>query len=588
MNNPYFSLIRSVWRYGANWHFAIVGYYLAYVAAQMFNSISPYAFGKAIDVLQNFHAGRMHEIIVWICISVSGVFLFWVFHGPARVIERKVALKIQQNFRLKMYENLTRLPLKWHQEHHSGNIITQINRTSTALYTFAETQFLYVESIIRFLTSIGFLLWISLPVGLISLLSSIAIATIVVLFDGKLIPIYKSENEIDNHVGAVLFDYVNNMTTVLTLRLGELTNSNLFKRMMLVWPFFNKENVLNETKWFAMMMSLSIVQAIILIGYIMYSLNTSGAIMIGMVVMVFRYQYELNYVFFDLSINYGQLVRMDTDVKGIEPIMMDIDRLAHLPQGAKTAKQWHFIDIDNLSFHHAPGATRGQVFNNINFRVKRGEKIALIGTSGGGKSTLLNLMCGLYIPSSVNLKIDNVGFDSLEPLQAITTLIPQDPEIFENTIHFNITLDLPANENELNHIIKLAGFSNILATLPDGLNTEVREKGQNLSVGQKQRLALARGLFAARYSSLILMDEPTSSVDLPTEKEILSGVINAFPEATLIISLHRLHLLPKFDRVIMLHKGEIVANGPTSALLTNSGPVYDLWQDYLRDFGVKG
>jgi ATP-binding cassette, subfamily B, bacterial len=137
-------------------------------------------------------------------------------------------------------------------------------------------------------------------------------------------------------------------------------------------------------------------------------------------------------------------------------------------------------------------------------------------------------------------------------------------------------------EHELDHVINLACFQHVLDKLPLGLQTDIREKGLNLSVGQKQRLALARGLYAARYSSLILMDEPTSSVDLPTENNILSGVIAAFSDATIMVSLHRLHLLPKFDRVIMMDHGKIVADGKTTSLLTQPGPVYDLWHSYKK------
>ncbi len=583
IKNPYFSLIASVWHYGASWHKAIIGYYIAYVFAQGTLSLAPYAFGRAIDVLQNFEESKLNDVIFWLAFGVVVLLVFWLFHGPARIVERKVALKIQQTFRLNLYEQLTRLPLKWHQDHHSGNIITRINRSSVALHRFAENQFIYIETIIRFVTAIGFLVWISLPVGLISLLSSVMVMLAVFLFDRKLVPLYETENEIDNHVGAVFFDYISNMTTVLTLRLGELTHNNLFQRMMSIWPFFNKENILNETKWFTMGILLSTVQAAILIGYIVHTLNTSSAIMIGLVVMIFRYQWELSHVFQDLSMHMSDIIRMDTDVKGIQPILNDIERYAHLPQGAATARQWHAIDVTGLAFHHAPGDVRGHIFKHLQFTLKRGEKIALIGQSGGGKSTLLNLLSGLYTPSRVSLTIDGVTFDSLEPLQAITTLIPQDPEIFENTIAFNITMDLPAKPTDVEQAVKLAGFSKVLATLPAGLKTDIREKGLNLSVGQKQRLALARGLFAARFSSLILMDEPTSSVDLPTEKEILTGVIQAFPEATLLVSLHRLHLLPQFDSIIMLKEGEVVARGSTKALLSTPGPVRDLWQAYQED-----
>jgi ABC-type multidrug transport system fused ATPase/permease subunit len=304
--------------------------------------------------------------------------------------------------------------------------------------------------------------------------------------------------------------------------------------------------------------------------------------MIGLTVMLASYQHDLADVFYRLSGHYSQLVRMDTDVKGINPILEDIKKLAHLPQGIVVAQQWHMLQIKNLSFEYAKNGESNQIFNNISFTVKRGEKIALIGPSGGGKSTLMNLLCGLYTPNSVDLIIDNVPFNSLEPLKVVTTLIPQDPEIFENTIAFNITLDLTTSIEEVYLATKLSCFYPVLNIMPNGLATDIREKGLNLSVGQKQRLALARGLFAARFSSLILMDEPTSSVDLKTEKEILSNIIGAFPDAAILVSLHRLHLLPKFDAIIMFHNGNII-QGSTAELLNKPGPVRDLWEMFCND-----
>ncbi len=157
MNNPYLNLIRTVWRNGVPWHRSIVGYYLAYIVAQGCMSMSPYAFGRTIDILQHFTPARLFDVILWLVFGVVLVPLFWLFHGPARVVERKVALKIQQAFRLDLYEKLTRLPLKWHQDHHSGNIITRVNRAATALLRFAEDQFIYIETIVKFVASIGFL-----------------------------------------------------------------------------------------------------------------------------------------------------------------------------------------------------------------------------------------------------------------------------------------------------------------------------------------------------------------------------------------------------------------------------------------------
>ena len=144
MSNPYFNLIRAVWRNGKPWRGKIVGYYIAFIVAQGFQSLSPYAFGRTIDLLQNFTPERFWDVIFWLVFGVILVPLFWLFHGPARVVERKVALKIQQAFRLNLYEQLTHLPLKWHQDHHSWNIITRVNRAATALHRFAEDQFIYI------------------------------------------------------------------------------------------------------------------------------------------------------------------------------------------------------------------------------------------------------------------------------------------------------------------------------------------------------------------------------------------------------------------------------------------------------------
>ena len=583
MTNPYFTLIHAVWKHGKSWHKSIILYYIFHIFAQIFLSMSPYTFGRTIDILQNFSSERLHEVIFWISTSVFLLLMFWLFHWPARLQECRVAQSIKQNLRAQIYEQLTHMPLKWHQNHHSGNIVTRLFRASNSLFKFSSEQFIYIEAIVKVFVSCFFLLWLSLPLGLLNILCCLIAIITVLLFDKKLIPLYAKENEIDNHIGAVLFDYISNITTILALRLNKLTKDNLVHRMLSIWPFYKKNIVLNEVKWFTVGMLLAVLQSAILIGYIIHSLDKYNMVLIGSVVMVFRYQWDLNDVFFNFTSQYSELVRMHTDVKDLDPILNDI-RLWSVPILNKEIffTRWNKIKIQKLIFNHNESINRKEIFNNLSFCIDCGEKIALIGSSGAGKSTLLNLIRGLYEPNSVSLLIDGQSFETLEPLKHISTLIYQDPEIFENTIAFNITMDISSTEEEILSAIRLAKFENILTNLPDGLTTDIREKGLNLSVGQKQRLALARGLFAARYSSILLMDEPTSSVDLPTEREILANILNTFTEKTIIVSLHRLHLLSKFDRIIMLENGKIIADGPSKVLLNTPGVVQDLWYGYLE------
>lgn len=579
MNIPYINLIKTVWQNGKEWHRRIIGYYIAYIIAQFFLSLSPYVFGRSIDLLQHYSPQNLHQIILWLIFGVMLHPLFWLFHGPARVIERNVAMKIQQHFLQSLYRKLTQLPLKWHQNHHSGDLITRINRACAALKQFAESQFIYIETLVRFFISMGFLFWISFPIGCLSLMTCILATITVILYDKQLVVLYEQENDAENHIGSGLFDYVSNMTTILTLRLGKLTESNLAKRLAQIWRAYQPEVVLNEVKWFVMNMIVNVIQGLILLGFILIQLKDMNTILIGTVVMIFRYQWDLSDVFYTLSSHYSELVQMNTNVQSAKPIIEDIQEYAHAIPGEKIAENWQSLTISQLNYAH-PDAHDSHSIRDLALSISRGEKIALIGDSGAGKSTFLNLLSGLYAPDSAMLTIDNTVFQSLEPLHAITTLIPQEPEIFENTILFNITMDLEATPDDILKVTTLSGFATVLETLQDGLATDIREKGLNLSVGQKQRLALARGLFAARFSSFILMDEPTSSVDLPTEKRILSGVIDEYPQATLMVTLHRLHLLPKFSRIIMLKQGKIVADGPTAELLSIDGPVKHLWEKY--------
>jgi len=190
------------------------------------------------------------------------------------------------------------------------------------------------------------------------------------------------------------------------------------------------------------------------------------------------------------------------------------------------------------------------------------------------------VMRGLYESDGVGLNLDGEQYDSLAPLFGTTTLIPQEPEIFENMIGYNITVGIDYSEDEVMDAVRLARFDQVLERLPNGLETDVREKGVTLSGGERQRLALARGILAARNSSIILMDEPTSSVDAHNEMTIYENIFTHFHDRAVISSIHRLHLLNKFDHVIVMDQGQIVQSGSFEELKNQAGLFQTLWDKY--------
>jgi ATP-binding cassette subfamily B protein len=171
-------------------------------------------------------------------------------------------------------------------------------------------------------------------------------------------------------------------------------------------------------------------------------------------------------------------------------------------------------------------------------------------------------------------------------LNETVTLFPQDPEIFENSIAYNLTLDLPFASTDIDDACQASHFSEVVAELPRGLESSIQEKGVNLSGGQKQRLALARGILAAAESDVVLLDEPTSSVDPKTEALIYQRLFQTFSGKAMVSALHRLHLLHFFDYVYVLERGRVVAEGTLPELRTHSSEFKELWR-HQEDSGER-
>ncbi|WP_036249530.1 ATP-binding cassette domain-containing protein, partial [Methylibium sp. T29] len=173
---------------------------------------------------------------------------------------------------------------------------------------------------------------------------------------------------------------------------------------------------------------------------------------------------------------------------------------------------------------------------------------------------------GLYTPSGGRLALDGRAAD-WPRLRRLATLIPQETEVFEASVRENLDFGRACADADLHAALHVSGFDEVLAAIGSGLDTALSERGFNLSGGQRQRLCLARGVLAARGSSLLLLDEPTSALDAATEARVLERIAQAFPAACLVASIHRLSLLDRFDTVVLMAAGRVVDAGPRDAVL---------------------
>lgn len=232
------------------------------------------------------------------------------------------------------------------------------------------------------------------------------------------------------------------------------------------------------------------------------------------------------------------------------------------------------VEFRNVSFGYVPGEA---VLSNISFDMKAGEKIAIVGPTGTGKTTLLNLLTRFYEPSSGRILINGTGTKEIPPsfLRSKMAIVMQDSFLFSGTVRENIARGKSGiTDQDMDHIMDVSNCRKIIERLPQGLDTVLSEGGKSISSGERQLISIARAF--ARDPEIIMLDEATSYVDSETERQIETALNNLMEGRTSIIIAHRLTTAQRADRVIVLNKGRLIESGTHQELMKMKGFYYRL------------
>lgn len=576
-------MMRTAWLYARNerWRYLLI--YAMFFVSNVLSALEPIVWGWFINTLQRDGAQALSATGWYVAAYLALHFFDWSFHGPARIMEQQLAFRLSGNFLDDLYRKVLSLPVKWHQDHHSGATINRVRKAYEALKHFFQGGFNYVNALLKFLFSFAAMLWFSPLFGAVAIALGALTVWVILKFDKPYIETLDEVNEREHAVSSGLFDSLSNILTVITLRLEGRLQGSLLEKVAAIFPPFRRNIRVNEWKWFIADSLVAITYAVMVVGYVWQNWQPGVPFMIGGLVTLVGYVQRFTSVFHDVAWQYTEVVRYNTDVQTARFIFAAYEQQHRPEPSAPLPERWRQLDIQNLSYAHRDGtevASDRPVpgLTNVSLRLRRGQRIALVGESGSGKSTLLALLRGLYPPEpGASFQVDSQPTDR-GAIADTVTLFPQEPEIFENTIRYNITLGLPFADADLDAVCTLAHFGEVAAQLPKGLDSNIQEKGVNLSGGQKQRLALARGILAARSSDIVLLDEPTSSVDPKTETLIYDRLFAEFSDKVIVSSLHRLHLLHKFDHICVLEQGQIIAEGTLDHLRAHSPVFQELWR----------
>jgi ABC-type multidrug transport system fused ATPase/permease subunit len=557
-----------------------IGAVLLLVAAQAVLLVVPVISGRALNALQLHGREGLHDAGFWLGMVLLVAISSWAFHGPGRILERRAALTVRRRMSATLTERLFTLPLAWHAANHSGATAHRIQQSTHALSGFAQSQFIYLNSTVRLIGPLIALWWVQPVIGYAALAGFALIAVSVVGFDRAMLRLANEENDAERSYAAVLVDTLGNANTVYALRQARAVAVRLERRLLAIFVPLRRAIVLNEAKWLTVDLASRVLSCTLVASFAWLATRPShdgrqaATLLLGSVYMVWEYAQQASGVICSIASHFQTFARQHADYASADAIReLKVAKPDNPRPGAPVA--WNNLAIRDLTFRHSGSRSDAPALERVVLSLERGKRYALIGSSGSGKSTLLHVLAGLYCAERIGLSIDGGAIcvtpgSVADTLRTAATLIPQDAEMYEGTLAENLSLcesvSGPPHPMDFPGALDAACVSEFVTASGIGLETPIAERAANWSGGQRSRVALARGVLAAAGSGLVLLDEPTASLDPATEARVYANLFAQFKESCVVSSVHRLNLLGLFDEVLLMQSGKLVAQGTVDEL----------------------
>ncbi|MBD7908644.1 ABC transporter ATP-binding protein [Sporosarcina gallistercoris] len=490
----------------------------------------------------------------------------------AQLVSNKILYDIRQN----LYGHLQKLSMRFYSETRAGEVISRIINDVEQTKNFVMIGLMNVWlDLATILIAVAIMLTMDVPLTLVTLLAFPFYAFSVKHFFGKLRKLTGERSQALANVQSYLHERVAGVSVIKSFSLEEIEQDRFDETN---GKFLDK--AIEHTKWnakaFAVVNTITDVAPLLVISYAGYQV-INGSLSVGTMVAFIAYIERL----------YSPLRRLVNASTSLTQSFASMDRVFELMEepyevtDKKDARALPAIQGE-IEFDHVDFAYEKEgfpVLRDMNFTVKPGETVALVGMSGGGKSTIVSLIPRFYDVTGGAIKID--GHD-LRDIQTKTLrdqigLVLQDSILFSDSVRSNIMMGNPdASEEEIVSAAKAANAHDFIMELPEGYETKVGERGVKLSGGQKQRLSIARVFL--KNPPMLILDEATSALDLESEALIQESLSRLAHNRTTVIVAHRLSTITHADKILVIDHGELKEQGTHAELIAKQGIYYDLFQ----------
>jgi ATP-binding cassette, subfamily B, bacterial len=573
---PFKCLVSFIWKLVRmqSWSFFLI-YFLSLIWS-IDSTVWPYLLRLIIDTLTQYDVARTG---VWLDLKwllIAGVCL-WItveFCFRCRDFLRAHAFpKLEANIRLVMFDHIQHHSPKYFNEHFAGSLSNKISDMTTQVTSILQNLMIFIPAVA---SSILILLFFSKVNPVFAAILGIWIVihfTICFFFTSKCVKYSNAHGEARSTLAGKIVDSFTNNFSV-----------NLFSRFQFENLRISRYQKIEQEKNYQaqhyvalMLLSLSILflVGIITLNGFLILYWTQSKISTGEVIQVFNTTFNVVMILWiagDLMPQFFKSVGIASQALSV---MHDPQDVIDPPQTPSLIVREGEIIFENVSFQYA----EKKLFDKKNVHIKGGEKVGLVGYSGAGKSTFVNLILRFYPIEKGRILIDgqDIAHITLDSLRKQVALIPQDPLLFHRTLEENIQYgNIQASKEEIVQATKLAHCDEFIRRCPNGYASLVGERGTKLSGGERQRIAIARAILAG--SPILILDEATSSLDSITEKFIQESLEGLMQNRTTIVIAHRLSTLAKMDRILVFDQGKVVEEGTHIALMAKEGHYARMWQ----------
>lgn len=509
-------------------------------------------------------------------------FIFLVLRPPVEYYRQYyaqwVGSKILYDIRDQLFDHIQKLSLRYYANTRAGEVISRVIHDVEQTKTFVITGLmnLWLDLFTIFI-AIGIMLTLDIPLTIVSIILFPLYGFSIKYFYGRLRHLTRSRSQALAEVQGYLHERVQGIPVIRSFaiedheqKLFDKQNSNFLQK------------ALDHTNWnaktFAVVNTITDIAPLLVIGYAGYQV-IQGNLTVGTLVAFVAYIDRL----------YNPLRRLVNSSTTLTQALASMDRVFEFidekydivdgPNAVECKNVSGKMKFENVSFSYGDDDDDQIVLKNINLDIKSGETVALVGMSGGGKSTLVSLIPRFYDVTDGRILLDGTDIRSFKvrSLRDKIGMVHQDTFLFSESVKHNILLGKPgATDEEIIEAAKAANAHEFIENLPHGYDTKVGERGVKLSGGQKQRIAIARVFL--KNPPLLIWDEATSALDLESEHLIQESLEELAKNRTTFIVAHRLSTITHADKIVLIEHGEIVEIGTHSELMSKKGHYYDLFQ----------